>query len=304
MLYDNVNCLDFTGFSNLWSAWKETPLSREEIDEIGGLLIDRWHGRTSDITLFSPGMVSGQKLIAALELNPQLQTWALYTSSLDESVDLESERDAFPSQYAWIDATVDFVAAHPEIQLVIRVHPNAGSQKSLGANTQDQDYFQKLTARLPRNVRLIPSDSNHSSYDLAAVSTLGLIWRSTIGVEMAAMGRKVIRLGAGLLTNAEFMTAPSSQSKYIECLDAAAHCAPKPDLGEAIKAWRFAHAFFFRWSMPFPLVSQKNWFVGELAYDSPSALNPGQDPTLDKICAIFMKGEKLIQAPLRRASDH
>lgn len=51
-------------------------------------------------------------------------------------------------------------------------------------------------------------------------------------------------------------------------------------------------------------MSQKNWFVGELAYDSPSALNPGQDPTLDKICAIFMKGEKLIQAPLRRASDH
>ena len=52
--------------------------------------------------------------------------------------------------------------------------------------------------------------------------------------------------------------------------------------------------------MDFPLVKQPKWFVGEMAYDSPAALEAGRDETLDHICEIFMNNTPLYQpAPSR-----
>jgi hypothetical protein len=300
MLFDNANCLDFQALGALWAAWRDVPLSAPEIGEIGGTLADRWHGRSADISQFSAALGATRNAVAGLGLDPARPTWALYTSSLDEAADLDTTGEPFPSQYAWIDATVAFVAARPELQLVIRIHPNAGSRKSLGRNDQDLAYFAALAARLPANVRLVPSDSAFGSYDLALAATLGLIWRSTIGLEMAAMGRPVIRVGNGPLGFAGFMGAAASPDDYVSLLAAAAGDPPAPELNRAIQAWRFAYIFFYRWSLAFPLVKQPKWYVGELAYDGPAALAPGRDATLDHICGVMTEGRPLFPPPPAR----
>jgi len=303
MLFDNVNSLDVRGLGELWTAWRDLPLSADEIAEIGATLSDRWHGRSTDISQFSAALGSTKNAVATLGLDPARETWALYTSSLDEATDLDTRGEAFPSQYAWIDATVDFVRAHPDLQLVIRTHPNAGSKKSLGRNDQDLAYFAALPARLPPNVKLVPSDSAFGSYDLAMAATLGLIWRSTIGLEMAAMGHRVMRVGNGPLAFAEFIRAPTSGDHYAELLSAALENRWTHRTDDTLQAWRFAHVFFYRWSLPFPLVNQPKWYVGEMAYDGMDALAPGQDAALDHICDVFMNGRPLFTAASKRAAE-
>ncbi|MBL8642477.1 MAG: hypothetical protein JNK21_00980 [Rhodospirillaceae bacterium] len=293
-LYDNANCQDISGAAALWSDWKNVPLAADEIAEVGAVLAERWHGRSIDVTMFSSGVGAGGDVWKTLNLDRAKPLYVLFSSSIDEAAGLDISRDTFPTQFAWIDATINYAASHPDIQLVIRVHPNAGSKKSLGTNPQDSAYFESLNGRLPPNVRLVPGDDPISSYDLAVAATVGLIWFSQMGLEMAALGRPVIRVaGSTFVEHADFIQAPRSPAKYTAALDQFSAGRNGIDWAATIQAWRCAHVYFLRRAFPFPLVKQPNWFVGEPAYETMDALQPGRDATLDHICDVFMTGKAL-----------
>jgi hypothetical protein len=302
MLFENSNCLNFDGLKSLWQMWRDTPLSAEESVHLSDFLLGRWLGRDADISVFSAPLGSTPDVIKALGLDSEKPTWVLFTSSLDEAVEIDTTKDVFESQYAWIEATIEFVLAHPNVQLVIRVHPNAGGKKSLGRNDQDLNYFAGLDGRMPPNAKVVPSTSNISSYDIAMAADLGLIWRSTIGLEMCAMGRPVARVSTGQIEYAEFIGAPPSKSGYLEFLRG--HVDRRANVNEqlAAYAWRFAYVFYFRWSFYFPLVKHPRWYVGEMAYDSLEALSPGRDQTIDHICDAIRDIASLLRGPLDHVS--
>lgn len=293
-LYDNVSCVDWSDLAAMWDEWKDVPLTIEEVGEAADALEDRWLGRSSELTVFSGRIQSARTLAVSLGLDPGKPLWALFTSSLDETADRDRGDEVFKDQYEWIDATVNYLARRTDLQLAVRVHPNVASRKSLGRNLQDVAYFQDLSGRLPPNVRLIASDDPTSSYDLAVAAAAGLVWFSTIGVEMAAMGRPVVRVGAGPLQGVDFLKAPPFRENYDGLLDELARSSLKSaDISATVQAWRFVHLFFLRRSQAFPLVRQPNWYAGEMAYSSPDALGPGKNAVLDRICAAFMNGAPL-----------
>jgi hypothetical protein len=302
MLFENTNCLDFSAFAALWDQWQAIPMVADECEETADFFSGRWLGKSPDITVFSSKLNASAQILSDLGLDSGRPTLALFTSSLDEATDLEPINEPFQNQYDWIDETIKYVAANPGIQLVIRVHPNAGSTRSFGANAQDLAYFEALPHRLPPNAKLIPSASKVSSYDLAAAAIGGLVWRSTIGLEMAAMGRHVIRAAHGPMAFANIIDGPSTPQLYSESLKRLLSRTSKFDLGTAIQAWRFAYAFYFRWSKPFPLVRQPNWYTGELGYNSAADLGPGRDAALDDICDVFLSRRALHQPPIPRSA--
>jgi hypothetical protein len=302
-LHDNANCQDISDVAKLWADWKSVPLTADEIDQVGAVLEDRWHARSIDVTMFSSGVGAGGNVWQALNLDRARPLYVLFSSSIDEAAGLDTSKNPFKTQYEWIDATVAYAAAHPHIQLAIRVHPNAGSKKSLGVNPQDAAYFAALTARLPVNVRLVPGDSPISSYDLAISSTVGLIWFSMMGLEMSALGRPVVRVaGSTFVEHADFIRAPRTAADYVRELDHFSSGGRAIDEAATVQAWRSNYIYFFRRSFDFPLVHQPNWFVGEMAYSSTDALQPGCDTSLDRICDVFMRGQALHgPAPARPA---
>ena len=297
MLFENANCLDYQGLKKLWSMWSETPLSSSEILELAAFLRGRFSGKDTDISLFSAAMGSSAGIEQLLQLDRKKKTWVLFTSSTDESADLNSEEDPFHSQHQWIDETLAFVKGRTDIRLIIRVHPNVGGKKSLGKNQDDLKYFESLVQNLPSNVRLVPSDSRISSYDLAHLADLGLTWRSTIALEMASLGRSVVRVASGPLSVAEFISAPTGSSTYHAFLASKLEGSRGVDIGIAAQAWRFAHAYFFKWSFAMPFVKQPKWYVGEMAYNSLQALQPGRSDALDYICDTIMNDGDLFAGP-------
>jgi hypothetical protein len=297
MLFENANCLNYEGLKHLWSMWSEVVLSTVETTELQNFLVNRWMGRDGDISVFSSRLGSSSNVLESLGLDPSKPSWVLFTSSLDEAADLDTTNDVFASQYEWIATTLDFVRAHAGVQLVIRVHPNAGSKKSLGRNNQDLDYFESLQQNLPTNARIVSSTSTLGSYDLAMAADLGLMWRSTIGLEMSAMGRSVVRVGSGPLETADFINAPRTPTDYLSLLGQRADQKTMHDIQLAARAWRFAYVFFFRWSFGFPLVHQPKWYAGEMAYEKLDALAPGRDKALDHICDVFTKKQPLLLGP-------
>lgn len=302
-LFDNVNCLDLTTFDKLWSSWRDQPLTETEIGTLGTLLEERWQGTSEDVSVFSSGMQ--QSAAQALGLNADRPIWVLFTSSLDETIDEPRSGGAFIDQYAWIDATLTYAEAHPEIQLVVRVHPNVASAASLGQNPQDVAYFESLPDRCSENVTIVPSASEISSYSLAAEADLGLIWYSTIGLEMAALGKTVLRVGSNWLAHCDFMLGATTPEDYGKRLD---NFAPTPHSEKALDiaaaAWRFAYVWYYRQSFSFPLVKQPTWFRGEPAWNSLDDLSEGKDKTLDHICNVLLNDAPLnsFSTPLRRTS--
>ncbi len=293
-LYDNENCLSVSDVATLWPQWKSVPLTPDEINAVGDVLEERWQGKSIDVTMFSSGMGAGGDLWKALNFDASKPLYVLYTSSIDEAAGLDTSGNTFATQYAWIDATVDYARQHQQIQLVIRAHPNSGSKKSLGENPQDAAYFADLAARLPPNARLLTADNEISSYDLAKAATVGLIWFSMMGVEMSALGRPVIRVaGRTFVEHADYIAAPMTPDAYLKVLDQHQSLRHGVDASIAVQAWRSAYVYFFRRTFDFPLVSQPNWFVGDIAYKDADALQPGRDPTLDHICRVFMEGAPL-----------
>ena len=196
-----------------------------------------------------------------------------------------------------------YAAAHPELQLVVRVHPNVGGDKALGENSEDVAYFKALAESAPETVRVVQPGDDISSYTLAELCDLALVWYSTIGIEAAALGRRLVRAGGFLLEGRAFIQSPDSPDSYGALLDRM-QSTPSPEelLDVAVGAWRFAHVWFLRRTIPFPMVAQPEWYIGEPVWQSTDALNPGCDPNLDRICDVFLKGAEIHQAPRDRAT--
>ncbi|TAL00177.1 MAG: hypothetical protein EPO08_14475 [Rhodospirillaceae bacterium] len=301
MLFDNVHCLDNTALNRLWRDWQDIPLTVSEIDDLAAVLHRRWTGSSGEMVI-SPPMADTGRILSDLGFDPNRPVWALFTSCVDECISDPSWGGVFPSQETWIEATLAYIARHPNLQLVIRVHPNTGSLRAIRSNPQELAYFAALANRLPDNVRLVDSAATVSSYGLAAAAQVGLIWYSTVGLEMATMGRTVVRAGGGWCPGKSFLRHADDPAAYERFLD---EVAARPEITPAatVAAWRFAYLFFLRQSLPFPLVDIPHWSAGRMAYAGPAALAAGRDPSLDAICDAIMTGRSLVAAPPERRSD-
>jgi hypothetical protein len=295
-LFDNANCLSVDDTDALWEAWKDIPLSREEIDELSAFLDNRWRGHLKDVAVFSRSIQPSQEALGELGFSTNRPIWVLFTSSMDETIDKPRKEGLFPSHQEWVEATLEYARQKPDVQLAIRVHPNAGGKRALGRNTQDEEYYADLAQHIPNNVRVITGDNPMSSYTLAAVADVGLVWYSTMGLEMAAMGKPVVRAGRSWLAYADFMHSAPQPEAYESLLNNLLLQSGQPtNFESAAGAWRFAYVWYYRQSIPFPLVHQPNWHIGEPIYESADDLQPDRDPGLDQICEVFINGRPIYE---------
>ena len=257
-----------------------------------------------DSVVFMAGTQSADETRAALRLDPARPVWALFTSNLDEAGGTNLASGVFETHGDWVLASVDFARRHPAIQLVIRVHPNSGSQRSFAKNSQELAFYERIASSLPENVRLVRSDDTLNSYALASMAAVGLTWHSTIGVEMAALGKPVVRCGSPEHSAQPCLIMPATPAAYEQMLaDLMEGRAPNA-LSCTRSAWRFGAAAFFRYSFAFPLVKQTDWYMGDMNFGDYRELAPGKDVMLDRICAHVMEGAPLHPAtPERSAAE-
>lgn len=175
ILFDNANCLDISHVGQMWEVWKDIPLTPEKIEGIAGDLEDRRCGGSGEVSIFSAGRQATDTVYTALNLEKDKPLWVLFTSSEDEIADKADVTSIFPNQTSWIEATIAYAQAHPEIQLVIRVHPNVGGDKALGENAEDTAYFEALAKSAPNNVRVVqPGDTFAGRHSTSHLSIVGL----------------------------------------------------------------------------------------------------------------------------------
>lgn len=276
MIAENETCLSTKRYKQMWLAWGNVPLLHEEIAATHKLLRDRRMGLQMSWVPFTTPPMSVRSFYRQLRLKPHRPLVALFTSSGDEQWAEEDWSQIFESQLEWIKETVSLFAKLPDYDLVIRVHPNTGS-----GDRQFLAGLSSLSERLPSNVRMVWPDDPISTYTLVDLAESGLVYGSTVGLEMAALGKPVLVAAHCQYYGCPFVISLEKVKDYPRLMMKTIHTAPSVDTMRL--AYRFIYHFFLSMSIRFPLISILNVHWSRLKYSSLEALRPGKNQTLDSI---------------------
>ncbi|HEX9090626.1 MAG TPA: hypothetical protein VF831_04015, partial [Anaerolineales bacterium] len=148
------------------------------------------------------------------------------------------------------ERTVGYFAAHPEVQLVARIHP--GELITNGPSVAD--VVHRALPSIPEHIHLVPADARVNTYDIVEIADLGLVYTTTVGMEMAMSGVPVIVVGNTHYRNKGFTLDPQTWEGYFELLNKVL-VDPEPyrlSGGQVEQAWNYAYRFFFEYPQPFP----------------------------------------------------
>jgi hypothetical protein len=295
-LAENEACVSMKPVRATWTDWKDVPLGADELEWTRVYQLEREHGQNHNWKVFSPPPQPLDAVRARLGLRRGHPLWVLFTSSDDELAAEPDWRGVLPSQPDFIERTVAFAAAHPEIDLVVRAHPNTGGSKSTGRNEALLCLYDELAARLPANVVLVRPDDEVSSYTLMDLCELGIVWNSSVAIELALKGKRAV-IGSGcIVRGTEFVHDVDDDAGYEGLLESLVGAGPLP-LELRRLAFRWAYATYRRRDVPFPQIEMPDPHTGRVAYSGLADLVPGRSHELDRVCRILLEGEPVALPP-------
>jgi capsule polysaccharide export protein KpsC/LpsZ len=117
-----------------------------------------------------------------------------------------------------------------------------------------QEVVRESLPRFSENVHLIQADAAINTYDIVEIADLGLVYTTTVGMEMAMSGVPVVVAGFTHYRGKGFTIDPNSWNDFFEQIDQILQNPSKFRLTrEQIKdVWHYAYRFFFEFTRPFP----------------------------------------------------
>ncbi|MEX1248218.1 MAG: hypothetical protein WEA61_07010 [Anaerolineales bacterium] len=235
----------------LWQAKKDEPFNPEQrghVEELfatrqaAGLFRNfyrRWQNLPAE---------GGEQVRAKLGLD-QRPMVLLAANVIGDSLTLG--RAAFTGDMStWLRRTLAYFAARKDVQFVLRAHPG---ERNLDGPSVTEIVHQVLP-ELPGNLHLVAAEDPVNTYDLLDIADLGLVYTTTVGLEMAMSSLPVIVAGRTHYRGKGFTHDPESWDEYFSTLDSclwdltAARLNPQ----QVDTAWHYAYRFFFDYPQPFP----------------------------------------------------
>jgi hypothetical protein len=282
--------------SAVWPYFANQPLTTQEVTCLDTYLQARWQGGQDAARYYPHIQADTDDFYRTLGLDPDRPIVAAFTNILWDSAVLDRHR-AFSSMTEWLAALVKYAACNPQCQFVIRIHPAEIRLEMRETRQRVADFLQANFPVLPSNVHIIPPDSPLSSYTLMRLSQVGLVYTSTVGLEMALQGKPVIVAGQTHYADKGFTYQADNANDYLVLLDQLSTLSP-PGPDEVELARRYAYLFFFRLMVPFPLITTLDRGRLRFNFTDLSALRPGADSSLDLICEGILQRKPFLVGPL------
>jgi hypothetical protein len=235
----------------MWHANGGKPLGEWQLDKVRTLFAARqganlwenfarrWQGTPS---------AGGEQVQKSLGLDGR-PVVLLATNVIGDSLTLG--RQVFSdSMTEWLERTALYFAKRTDVQLVVRIHP--GELITKGPSVAD--VVQRVLPELPEHIHLVSADAQVNTYDLVEIADLGLVYTTTVGLEMAMSGVPVLVIGQTHYRAKGFTLDPDSWEAYFRLLDQALERPESFRLAkeQVDRAWEYAYRFFFEYPHPFP----------------------------------------------------
>ncbi|HEX9028912.1 MAG TPA: hypothetical protein VF823_07050, partial [Anaerolineales bacterium] len=235
----------------LWAARQDQPLGESQWEQVRALFASRqkaslwenfsrrWQGVPSQ---------GGAQVRQALGLDSR-PVVLLAANVIGDSLTLGRQIFSL-SMTQWLERTVQYFASRPETQFVVRIHP--GERFTKGPSVAD--VVRHALPELPPHIHLVAAEDPVNTYDLVEIADLGLVYTTTVGMEMAMSGTPVVVAGQTHYRAKGFSLDPDSWEAYFQILDRALADPGqgRPTRQQVERAWNYAYRFFFEYPLPFP----------------------------------------------------
>lgn len=274
----------------IFARFADQPLSNREQERLDVYLEQRARGDVGVQDLWPTMQRDGRAILDRLGLDAERPVITAYTNVMWDTAVFRRDR-AFGGLVDWVFATIDAASQHPDLQLVIRVHPAEVRLPMLESRDRIVDRLRQPPT-LPGNVVVVPPDDPASSYALMEASQAVLAYTSTVGLEAAVRGVPVVLGGATHYRGKGFTRDVDDRAAYAELIAEAADDG-RLDPERVQLARRYAYTFFFRYQRPFPWVDDSSRANRSLKITDLDELTPGRDPNMDNLCRWILDGGEL-----------
>jgi len=266
-----------------WGDARHRPLEPFEDERLDAYLADRRHGRSAMYSYW-PNPVfdrpeSEQRGRRRVAVFTNL-TWDSAVLGIDS---------IFPSMQAWLIAVVEHLGGRTDTVVTIRVHPAEVLVPGWETREPVAGFLAQRFGTLPANVELLAADDPTSSYPLMAEADLGLVYSSTVGLELALEGTPVIAGARPHYTGKGFTHDATDPAHFAQLMDQVladpTGSAPPVEL-----ARRYANLLFFEAGLSQPPATEPLGGLIRLDTTDPDDLAPGRSRPLDVICDGILHG--------------
>ena len=284
---------DLGEYDRLAADWQPLALRASQLHRIDLILEQRRWGRNFNWVPFSPPPQDAAGLRSRLRLDDRPLV-VCFTSSDDELASMpEWSEGAFPRSLDWLPATLALAARRPELQFVIRVHPNLAR---MGANPKALAQVQALGGQMPDNCRMVGPTEDISTYTLVDLADAVVIYCSTVGLEAAVAGKPVVAVARGWYGDAPWLRRAIQPEDYEPLVLQAV--ATKPSREVARLALRMAYHRFE--TQHFHLMIKRLVNSGgeaELSITVPPHVEGEARNPLAQLTALVLEGRSHIRRP-------
>ena len=216
------------------------------------------------------------------------------TTNVIWDAQLHYDDTIFKNMLEWVFKSIEYFLKRPDINLLIRVHPTeVKSDRPSRQKVKDEiiKYFKKL----PKNIIIIDSDENISTYKILNYCNCILVYGTKLGAELCAKGFPVILAGEAIIRNKGFAMEPKNEKEYFDILKKLP-IKEKMDKQNINEAKKFAYYYYFKRMLEinsleaipfsFPPVKVKKDFLKNFYQ--------GNDKKLDLICDSIMNKKQFI----------
>jgi hypothetical protein len=269
-------------------VWTDEPLGTEQRDKVLAYLDERRSGGGDWISFGSGERSVFRECLDRLGLDAGKPTIVALTS-VTWDAQLHYESNAFASQAAWVDATIEAFRGRNDVNLVFRIHP-AELTGNIPSEQRLSDHIAAKWPDLPPHVAVVPADDLMNTYALIEGADSALIYSTKTGVEIASRGIPVVVAGEAWIRGKGFSIDATSPEHYRDIVAALPARARLPE-AQRERALRYANHFFFRRMVPLPGFSvRKGWPPYRAAVTDLAELAPGANANLEMACDAIVGG--------------
>ena len=235
----------------LWKARGAEPLDEDQVKQLQALFSAREDAKTwkNFARRWQDAPTKGGAAVRKKLKLDQRPVVLLATNVLGDSLTLD--RQVFSKTMAdWIEQSVRYFASRDDIQLIIRVHPG----ETLTHGTSMVDVVKAALETIPGHIHLVKPEEKINTYDILEVADVGLVYTTTVGLEMAMRGIPVVVAGQTHYRDRGFTHDPGSWDEFYSILENILGDVMGAQLtqDQVELALRYAYLFFFEFPKPFP----------------------------------------------------
>ncbi|PZC46146.1 MAG: Capsule polysaccharide biosynthesis protein [Chloroflexi bacterium] len=287
----------------VWSEAKERSLSPGQEREVATFLERFAYGRIGDI-VYHPNPERGASQIQKrLNIDPDRPLFAVFTNTVWDSSVL-GRNVGFKSMMDWVIETCDWFVNRPDMQLIVRVHPGearlpGGLRTVVGAAQVIREHFND---DVPPNIILVDATDDAFSYTLAQMADGIGVYTSSLGFELASLGRRVWVAGKVHYRGRGFTLDVRDREHLYQLLEDYPWDSILPSQHQEL-AKRYVYVRYFRQSSRVPFLTRiKSSYATRPYFKDFRFLMPGKDPLLSALAARVKDGKPVMDLPQKSAA--